>query len=84
MHNFFLPLVYYILVHYSKIVIIYQLIFTLLFHVLHSVEESRRKVDNTMAKIKWTNNDLTQKPVNNTMAKIKGTNNNLTQKPKDR
>ena len=62
MHNFFLPLVYYILVHYSKIVIIYQLIFILLFHVLHFVEESRRKVDNTMAKIKRTNNDLTQKP----------------------
>jgi hypothetical protein len=62
MHNFFLSLVYYILVHYSKIVIIYQLIFTLLFHVLHFVEESRRKVDNTMAKIKRTNNDLTQKP----------------------
>jgi hypothetical protein len=34
----FLPLVYYILVHYSKIVIIDQLIFTLLFHVLHFVE----------------------------------------------
>ena len=62
MHNFFLPLVYYILVHYSKIVIIYQLIFPLLFHVLHFVEESRRKVDNTMAKMKRTNNDLTQKP----------------------
>ena len=62
MHNLFLPLVYYILVHYSKIVIIYQLIFTLLFHVFHFVEESRRKVDNTMAKIKRTNNDLTHKP----------------------
>ena len=33
-----------------------------------------------MAKIKRTNNDLTQKPVNNTMAKIKRTNNDLTQK----
>ena len=31
-----------------------------------------------MAKIKMTNNDLTQQSVNNTMAKIKRTNNDLT------
>ena len=31
-----------------------------------------------MAKIKRTNNDLTQQSVNNTMAKIKRTNNDLT------
>ena len=33
-----------------------------------------------MAKIKRTNNNLTQKPVNNTMAKIKRTNTDPTQK----
>jgi hypothetical protein len=38
----------------------------------------KKPVNNTMAKIKRTNNDLTQKPVNNTMAKIKRINNDLT------
>ena len=32
-----------------------------------------------MAKIKRTNNDLTEKPVNNTIAKIRRTNNDPTE-----